>query len=160
MTVILNGRSVLFSPQPGRPVNCGTASICETQTRTAVVIVGCGGGNCKTKSELCQDQGTYLQYIRNMTDQAGNVLDVSSSSLVFSIYTTVTGTLLLTRTTAAGTIDRVSTSRVQWEINSADSAALTPGSHYYEFWVVDSTGERYLAECGTFKLNDTRNFDA
>lgn len=160
MAIILNGRSVLLSPQPGRPVNCRAASICETQTRTAVIIVGCGGGNCKTASELCQAQGTYLQYIRDMRDQAGNVLDVSSSELVFSVYTSVTGTLLLTRSTAGATIDRVSTSRVQWEIDSADSLALSAGSHYYEFWVTDSGGERYLAEYGTFKVRDTRSFDA
>lgn len=158
--VVLNGRSVLSSPQPGRPVNCRTLSICETHTASVVIIVGCGGGNCKTATEICQAQATDLQYTRDIVDQSGNPVDVSSAVVSFTVFASVTGATLLTKTTADASMARPSATRVQWDIDGTESLALSAGSLYYEFWIVTSTGERYLAAYGPFKVQDTRKFDA
>lgn len=157
MSVVLNSRNIVVGI---RAANCRSASIIENDSRIAEVIVGCGGGKCKRSSKICQAQGAYLQYVRDIQDQSGNPLDISSSLVTFTVFTSVKGSVLLTRTTADSSIIRVSNTRVQWEIDGTDSLALAAKSHYYELWVTSVSGDPYLAEYGTFVIQDTRKYDA
>jgi len=158
--IVLNSRSVLLSPVPARPVNCGTETLIDTDTGDIMVQTGCGAGNCKVAKDICQAQGTYMQYTRNIVDDAGNAVDVSANTITFTIFQSVTGNTLLNKTTADGSVLRPTSTSIQWEIDSAESLALPTGARYYEIWLTDTAGERRLAAYGRFLVQDTRKHDA
>lgn len=144
---------------PRLAITCLFPVIYEAETVYPIWATGCYMG-CLYKKELCLPQRNDREYTANPLDQDGNPVDISSAVVTWIVADRVDGTILLTKTTADGSMSKVTSTRLQWDVTSSQSGALPAGRLYHEMQITNSAGEKQTAMAGVFKVIDTRIGDA
>jgi len=139
---------------------CGTARVREEWKGTAVVPLGCGRMNCIRKEDWCFPQHADGRFVYDIVDQSGDPIDISGARIQWIIAESVTGAILLAKDTDDGSMAKVTTTRVQWDIDSTESAALPARNLYHEMMITTTLGENRFPFAGRFRVEDTRIADA
>ena len=97
----------------------------------------------------------------DMLDQVNNALDISGfQSLTWIIAESVRGVILLTYTTAGGTLILPSSTRAVADMSAAQTGGLPARTLYHELRGINSGGEAQTMIAGRFHVEDTRIADA
>lgn len=97
----------------------------------------------------------------DMLDQASNPLDISGfQSLTWIVSESVRGVVLLTYTTADGTMILPSATRAVADMSAAQTGGLPSRGLYHELRGINSGGDAQTMVAGRFYVEDTRIADA
>ncbi len=116
---------------------------------------------CVKRVDTCIPQHDDKQFIVDIYDDDGNLVDISSADITWIVSDGVRGSILLTKTTTGGapSMTKASSTRVQWDVTSAESGALAAKALYHEMQITNSAGEKQTVMYGTFTVQDTRISD-
>lgn len=147
-----SGRIVLAS-SPSTGICTYQVRLREIQT-VRINVLSC----CIYKNDMCIAQSEDQVY--RMQDAL--TADYSGATeITFDVWQGgIGGVSLISLSLTGGDITIPTDNSFQFKIDDTVSTALPIGKHYYEAWVVTSAGDKKPVGAGSFRVEDTRKYDA
>lgn len=104
---------------------------------------------------MCQHDDQLFRF--NVKDQDGVPVDISGATeITFIVAAAVDGAIFITKTLTGSTISIGSDTMFTLSVTDTESGGLTPGNHYWEAQITNSSGEKSTVGAGTFTVQDTK----
>lgn len=151
MSIVISDRLVQAASPFIRP---RVVRVIDTSTYTVRLSVLAQNAFPKNNLEIAENAD------RSFTFKYPSNVDISGAlEIEFRVWENFGGSELLFKNLTGGAIVLPTDNSYSVAISDVESAAMTPGTHYYETWVTASDNRRHPVSAGKFTVIDTRNFD-
>lgn len=119
--------------------------------------MSCSCGSCLPNTVWCVPRGDYRLFVVDVTDENGNLIDITGfSEIEYIIADERGGSVELSKSLTGGSINIAGTGyQFTMAITEADSAALSKNLLYHELRLTDGGGEAQTLLAGLFRSPDT-----